>query len=135
MPRFELMSKLCNFTEFSLFCSYFNMLFPGCSSFFSFVFYGTVMNNHKVPWGYSIIRKKILNSYLTAKELRKGVPGTTIYSSMFYFFTYWEDTTIAEDTQLPHFRVFFLVFTVLLLLPLFVLLPLRLAMFSNFIFT
>lgn len=60
--------------SFLLFCIYFNMFFPGCPSFFSSVGYGTVMNNHKVPWGYSIIRKKILNSYLTAKELRKDVP-------------------------------------------------------------
>lgn len=84
---------------------------------FSSVVYGTVMNNHKAPWGYSIIRKKrsLILSWLPESSGRV-YSGTTIYSSMFYFLTYGQDTTIAEDTRIASFPSLFLFFTVLLFL-------------------
>lgn len=118
VPRFEACLSHKILQRSPLPWSSFNAFSLGCLLFFTSLFYGIAMNNHKASSGYSISRKKSwMLPWPSETWYQRGCIWTP--PDVDPCSVCWEESTNTEDTGIVPFPSIFLISRVLLSLPLF----------------
>lgn len=119
-----------------LLCSFFNTFSLGCLLFFTSLFYGTAMNNHKASWGYSITRKKPwMLTWLPESCIRQDIWAPADVDPFSICLHTGRKTQQQKTLEFSHFQVFSWSSVFCSPYPSCSTLALRLTILSNFIFT